>query len=133
MRKIENLEGLINLKKIFLCANKISRIENLNHLKNLEHLELGDNKIRVGNPFLPFVNSCFYWIFTYNKDRQSISVFCKFLLLLNIYILKFFFSYRWLRIWMDWLIWIVYSWVKIKLQNYRTWILSSTWRSWVCR
>lgn len=74
MRKIENLEGLVNLKKIFLCANKISRIENLNHLKNLEHLELGDNKIRVGKAPVPLGYSCYiavhfcymepvFWIF----------------------------------------------------------------------
>lgn len=45
--KIEGLDNLLNLKKLFLSSNKISKIENLNHLVNLKLLELGDNKIRV--------------------------------------------------------------------------------------
>lgn len=47
IRKIENLDRLLNLKKLFLPANKIAKIENLDQLVNLELLELGDNKIRV--------------------------------------------------------------------------------------
>lgn len=45
--RIENLEGLINLKKLYLVNNKIQKIENLQNLANLEMLELGSNKIRV--------------------------------------------------------------------------------------
>lgn len=48
LHKIQNLEELTKLRKLFLCANKISTIENVGHLSNLTMLELGDNKIRVG-------------------------------------------------------------------------------------
>jgi hypothetical protein len=47
VHEIKGLGQLHKLEKLFLCANKISRIENLNHLKNLTLLELGDNKIRA--------------------------------------------------------------------------------------
>jgi protein phosphatase 1 regulatory subunit 7 len=47
LQKIENIETLVNLEKLFLCSNKISVIENLSSLSNLTMLELGDNKIRV--------------------------------------------------------------------------------------
>lgn len=47
LSKIENLDALVNLEKLFLCSNKISTIENLSSLTNLTMLELGDNKIRV--------------------------------------------------------------------------------------
>jgi hypothetical protein len=47
------------LQKLFLCANKISRIENVSHLKNLTLLELGDNKIRAsGSQF--GITACFF-------------------------------------------------------------------------
>jgi hypothetical protein len=47
------------LQKLFLCANKISRIENVGHLKNLTLLELGDNKIRAsGSRFN--TTACFF-------------------------------------------------------------------------
>lgn len=49
LTKIENLEGLLKLEKLFLVSNKISVIENLSHLTNLTMLELGDNKIRVSS------------------------------------------------------------------------------------
>lgn len=45
--KIENLDALVNLEKLFLCSNKISTIDNLANLSNLTMLELGDNKLRV--------------------------------------------------------------------------------------
>ena len=45
-RKIEGLESLQNLRRLYLVSNKISCIENLHLLTNLEMLELGDNKIR---------------------------------------------------------------------------------------
>jgi protein phosphatase 1 regulatory subunit 7 len=47
LREIKGLEQLHKLEKLFLCANKISHIQNLSHLKNLTLLELGDNKIRA--------------------------------------------------------------------------------------
>lgn len=47
--KIEGLEGLTRLVKLFLVNNKISVIENLGHLTRLEMLELGDNRIRVSD------------------------------------------------------------------------------------
>jgi protein phosphatase 1 regulatory subunit 7 len=47
LREIKGLDQLHKLKKLFLCANKISHIQNLCHLKNLTLLELGDNKIRA--------------------------------------------------------------------------------------
>jgi Leucine-rich repeat (LRR) protein len=45
--KIENLESLVGLQKLFLISNKIQTIENLSSLNGLTMLELGDNKIRV--------------------------------------------------------------------------------------
>lgn len=45
--KIENLDELVNLKKLYLVHNQIFKIENLDKLTELELLELGDNKIRV--------------------------------------------------------------------------------------
>ena len=47
LRKIEGLERLTRIKKLFLLHNKISTIANLNHLTSLEMLELGSNRIRV--------------------------------------------------------------------------------------
>lgn len=47
IKKIQGLENLVKLKKLFLVSNKIEKIENLSHLKELEMLELGDNRIRV--------------------------------------------------------------------------------------
>lgn len=47
IRKIENLDNLVKLKKLFFVHNKISKIENLQRLVELEMLELGDNRIRV--------------------------------------------------------------------------------------
>jgi protein phosphatase 1 regulatory subunit 7 len=41
------LEKLVNVEKLYLSSNKISKIENLAHFKKLSCLELGDNKIRV--------------------------------------------------------------------------------------
>lgn len=47
LRKVEGLECLTGLKKLFLLHNKISHIANLDHLTGLEMLELGSNRIRV--------------------------------------------------------------------------------------
>lgn len=47
LRKVEGLEQLTRLKKLFLLHNKISSIGNLEHLTGLEMLELGSNRIRV--------------------------------------------------------------------------------------
>lgn len=47
LRKIEGLEQLTQMKKLFLLHNKISSIGNLEHLSCLEMLELGSNRIRV--------------------------------------------------------------------------------------
>lgn len=47
LTKIENLDTLVNLQKLFLVSNKITVVENLSSLTNLTMLELGDNKIRV--------------------------------------------------------------------------------------
>ena len=45
-REIDGLEELVNLKRLYLVSNKISKIQNLDALTQLEMLELGDNKIR---------------------------------------------------------------------------------------
>lgn len=47
LRKVEGLEQLTSLKKLFLLHNKISGIANLDHFTCLEMLELGSNRIRV--------------------------------------------------------------------------------------
>ena len=47
LRKVEGLEQLIQVKKLFLLHNKISSIANLDHFTSLEMLELGSNRIRV--------------------------------------------------------------------------------------
>lgn len=47
LRKVEGLEQLTRLKKLFLLHNKISSIANLEHLTGLEMLELCSNRIRV--------------------------------------------------------------------------------------
>ena len=55
MKKIEGLDNLTKLKKLFLVNNKIGKIENINHLVELEMLELGANRIRVS--ILCFINA----------------------------------------------------------------------------
>ena len=49
IKKIEGLETLTQVKKLFLVQNKISKIENLEPLVNVTMLELGSNRIRVSN------------------------------------------------------------------------------------
>jgi len=39
-------DGLVNLKKLFLSANKIKKMQGFDNLPSLEVLDLGDNKIR---------------------------------------------------------------------------------------
>lgn len=41
-----SLDGLVNLKKIFLSANKIRKIQGLEKLQSLEVLDMGDNRLR---------------------------------------------------------------------------------------
>lgn len=52
INEIKNLDKLVKLEKLYLCANKISKIENLEKLTNLTMLELGDNRIRVSGTSL---------------------------------------------------------------------------------
>ena len=40
------LDSLVNLKKCFLSANKIKKMQGLEKLKSLECLDMGDNRIR---------------------------------------------------------------------------------------
>lgn len=47
LRKVEGLERLTRVKKLFLLHNKISSIANLEHFAGLDMLELGSNRIRV--------------------------------------------------------------------------------------
>ena len=44
---ISGLEGVVQLKSLFLIQNKISKIENISHFTQLTMLELGANRIRV--------------------------------------------------------------------------------------
>lgn len=53
LRKIEGLERLTKLKKLFLLHNKITNISNLEHLTGLQMLELGSNRIRVSDETRP--------------------------------------------------------------------------------
>lgn len=48
--KVEGLQTLTKLKKLFLIHNKIHKMENVDHLVHLEMLEFGSNKIRVSIP-----------------------------------------------------------------------------------
>ena len=48
LRKIQNIDHLVKLRKLYLCDNKISKIENISTLTELVSLELGANRIRVG-------------------------------------------------------------------------------------
>lgn len=52
---LENLDGLVKLKKFFIIQNSISVIKNLQPLTSLTTLELGSNKIRVN---IIMVNNC---------------------------------------------------------------------------
>lgn len=45
--EIKNLDKLVKVEKLYLCANKLTKIENLDKLTNLTMLELGDNRLRV--------------------------------------------------------------------------------------
>ena len=45
IRKIENLDGLINLKQLYLGKNKISKLDNLDCLVQLEILSIQSNRI----------------------------------------------------------------------------------------
>lgn len=57
LRKIEGLDCLTKIKKLFLLHNKITSIANLDQMTSLQMLELGSNRIRVRppKPHLPFV------------------------------------------------------------------------------
>ena len=48
-RVIEGLDRLVNLKRLYLVSNKITKIQNLEALTQLQMLELGDNRIRQGD------------------------------------------------------------------------------------
>ena len=47
IKKIENLEAITKVKKLFFVQNKITKIENISHMTELTMLELGANRIRV--------------------------------------------------------------------------------------
>jgi len=47
IKKIENINHLHKLKKLFLVNNKITEIEDISQLTELTMLELGANRIRV--------------------------------------------------------------------------------------
>ena len=55
-KKIQNIDHLVGLTKLFLINNRISKIENLSSLVNITMLELGSNRIRVSMPH----NSTFF-------------------------------------------------------------------------
>ena len=40
IRKIENIDSLVNIKELHLAKNKIQKIENIGHLKQLYMLTL---------------------------------------------------------------------------------------------
>jgi protein phosphatase 1 regulatory subunit 7 len=47
IKVVENLAALVQLQKLFLVQNRVSKIENLTALSSLTMLELGANNIRV--------------------------------------------------------------------------------------
>ena len=49
IKKLENLNSLVNLVKLFVIHNKISTMTNFSHLNKLTMLELGDNRITVSS------------------------------------------------------------------------------------
>lgn len=46
LKKIENLEGLKNLRELYLGCNRIEKIENVKHLVHLEVLDLQNNNLK---------------------------------------------------------------------------------------
>lgn len=46
LRKLENLENLVQLEELYACSNKITEMSGLEALVNLRTLELGSNRIR---------------------------------------------------------------------------------------
>ena len=53
IRKLEHLDTLVNLQKLFVIHNKISSIRSLSNLSQLTMLELGDNRIVVCDVSIP--------------------------------------------------------------------------------
>lgn len=47
LKKIEGLETLTKLRKLYLPQNRFTKMENVGHLEELVMLELGANKLRV--------------------------------------------------------------------------------------
>jgi protein phosphatase 1 regulatory subunit 7 len=45
IKEIENLEGVSNIRSLFLGKNRIAEIKNLECLVNLEQIALGPNKL----------------------------------------------------------------------------------------
>ena len=67
IRKITNLETLVNVTNLFLVNNKISKIENISMLTNLVMLELGSNRIRVSMVDLKLT----FCLSSYKQSRSS--------------------------------------------------------------
>lgn len=61
IRKIEKLEALKQVRRLFLANNKIKVIRNLDHLSQLTMLELGANRIRVGDEEREHYGRCQLW------------------------------------------------------------------------
>jgi len=51
IKKIENINHLRKLIKLFLVNNKITEIENISQLTEVTMLELGANRIRVSRTY----------------------------------------------------------------------------------
>ncbi len=61
IKKLEGLDTLTKVQKLFVINNRISKIENIGHLRQLTMLELGSNGIRVSRfTFRPRGTSSLY-------------------------------------------------------------------------
>lgn len=107
LRKMEGLECLSKIKKLFLLHNKIASIASLDQLTSLQMLELGSNRIRVRHPKPHLLFMCYIFFFAYCLTFAI----CKCLCYVN---------FRLLRIWILLLLWRVCSLARIKSLGCRT-------------
>ncbi len=115
LRKIEGLECLAKIKKLFLLHNKIASIANLDQLTSLQMLELGSNRIRVRHPRPHLLFMRYILFFAYGLTFPVCKCLC-------------YVHFRLLRIWILLLPWTVCSLARIKSIGCRTLMDCTVWR-----